>query len=162
MLYHQDYNAWYLALEDDQLAFHTMLVVLILGHTKIWQVSIPCFVVLSQKNLMVETWIHFLSSLHSRNNFLHPFGGISTHFLLPWRQKCGWYPIFLWGIMFLHSQFLPFMHRISPWAFFFLFQVSHIICICSCIYFSLYTHLQPICLVPNGGSNSFQVPFLMT
>ena len=113
--------------------FHTTLMVLVLGHTRIWQVCIPCVLVPSQQNLLVETWIHFLSSLHSRKQFLHPFGELFTHFVLPWKVKCGWYPILLRGRMFLHNQLLLLVHSPSPQALLCVCQVSYMICICSCI-----------------------------
>ena len=62
----QDLNAWNSTLEDAQLTFHTMILVLVSGHIRILWVYILFVLVPSQQNLLVETWIYFPSSLHSR------------------------------------------------------------------------------------------------
>jgi len=112
-----------------ELAFHTMHKMLVLGRTMTW-LDYTLFVLsLSQQSLLVETWIHYLSSLNIRKLFSHPSGGISTHFVQLKIVRCRWRPIFIWGRTSLHSQCLPSMHILSPQASLCACQVNHLICI---------------------------------
>lgn len=106
-------------------------MVLVLGHINIWWVCMPSILVVLQQNLLINTWRHYISSIHSIKQSSHLFDELSIHSMLPRPIEYEWYTIFLYGEKSPDSQFLFSMQILFPWASPYACQVIHPIFICS-------------------------------